>query len=165
MLLLGHGASGDARSMAPWVAALRACGVEARAVSLPLGNAERAARVFSSLLAESPGAALGGHSYGGRAASLAAAESAPAALILLSYPLHRPGHPDDVRTEHWPSITCPTLLLSGDRDQFAQLPLLQREAEKLQHHELVVYPGQRHGLLAVRVDAAERIAGFLRSLP
>lgn len=150
--------------MAPWVAALGDAGVEAHAVSLPQGNADRAARVFSSLLAERPGAAIGGHSYGGRAASLAAAGAAPAALVLLSYPLHRPGHPDDVRTEHWASITCPTLLLSGDRDQFAQLPLLQREVGRLRHHELVVYPAQRHGLLGVRADAAGRIAAFLSGL-
>lgn len=162
-LFLAHGASGDARSMAPWVAALRDNGIEAHALNLPQGNAERAARVFTSLLTETPGAAIGGHSYGGRAASLAAATHAPAALVLLSYPLHRPGHPEVLRTEHWPQITCPTLLLSGDHDQFAQLPLLQRETEKLPRHELVVYPGQRHGLLAVREDAASRIAAFLRA--
>lgn len=149
--------------MAPLVAALGAAGVDAQAVDLPMGNAERAARVFTSLLVARPGVAIGGHSYGGRAASLAAAENAPAALVLLSYPLHRPGHPEDLRTSHWAGITCPTLLLSGDRDQFAQLPLLRREAATLPRHELVVYPGQRHGLLAVRADAAERIARFLRA--
>ena len=147
--------------MAPWVAALKDAGVEAHAIDLPMGNAERAAHVFTSLLATTPGAAIGGHSYGGRAASLAAAEGAPAALVLLSYPLHRPGHPEDLRTAHWASITCPTLLLSGDRDQFAQLPLLRREVARLAEHELVVYPGRRHGLLAVRDDAAGRIAVFL----
>jgi predicted alpha/beta-hydrolase family hydrolase len=149
--------------MAPWVDALRDVGVDATAVQLPRANATRAAEVFLSAMAASPGAALGGHSYGGRAASLAAAESAPSALVLLSYPLHRPGRPEEVRTEHWPSITCPTLLLSGDRDQFAQLPVLDREVSRLRHHELVVYPGRRHGLLTVRDAAAERIAMFLRN--
>jgi alpha-beta hydrolase superfamily lysophospholipase len=53
------------------------------------------------------------------------------------------------------------LLLSGDRDQFAQLPLLQREVAKLPDHELVIYPGERHGLLRVADDAAQRVAAFL----
>ena len=160
-LLLGHGASGDAQSMRPWVEELAAHGVAARALDLPKGDAQRAAAVFERPLRSEPGAAIGGHSFGGRAASLLAAERVVHALVLLSYPLHRPGHPDDMRTEHWPRIACPVLLLSGDRDQFAQLSLLEREVRRLRHHELVVYPGQRHGLLAVKADAAARIAAFL----
>ncbi|MBV8195023.1 MAG: dienelactone hydrolase family protein [Candidatus Dormibacteraeota bacterium] len=160
-LFLGHGASGDARSMAPWVAALRPNGVEARTLQLPKANAERAADVFRTSLRELPDAAIGGHSYGGRAASLVAAGQDVTALILLSYPLHRPGHPDDLRTDHWPRITCPVLVLSGDHDQFANIELLRREVRKLRTHELVVLPGQRHGLLAVKEEAAARIAAFL----
>ncbi len=85
-----------------------------------------------------------------------------AALVLLSYPLHRPGHPDDLRTAHWSSIDCPVLLLSGDRDPFAKIDLLRREVRSLRNGELVVYPRLGHGLLTVREDAATRIAGFLR---
>lgn len=84
------------------------------------------------------------------------------ALVLLSYPLHRPGHPDELRTAHWSSIDCPVLLLSGDRDPFAKIALLRREARLLRNGELVVYPRLGHGLLTVRDDAATRIAGFLR---
>lgn len=163
-LLLGHGASGTARSMRPWVEALAERGVVATALELPKANAVRAAAVFAAAVGAEPGTALGGHSYGGRAASLLAAERRIAALVLLSYPLHRPGHPEDLRTEHWPRITCPVLLLSGDRDPFAQPHLLRREVAKLQRHELVLYAGQRHGLLPVKDDAAQRIAAFLVSL-
>lgn len=161
VLVLGHGASGDARSMAPWVRHLDALGIVARAVDLPRSNAARAQEVFRAALADEPNAAIGGHSYGGRMASLVAAEQPVTALILLSYPLHRLGHPGDLRTEHWPRIASPVLLLSGERDQFAQLPLLQREVTKLRQHELVVYPGERHGLQRVADDAAHRIAAFL----
>jgi len=52
-------------------------------------------------------------------ASLLAAAQPVAALILPSYPLHRPGHPEELRTAHWPRIECPVLLLSGGRDPFA----------------------------------------------
>ena len=162
-LLLGHGASGTAASMQPWVRSLAAHGVAGVALELPKSNADRAAEVFKRALADEPEAAIGGHSYGGRVASLLAAAQPVAALVLLSYPLHRPGHPEDLRTDHWRRIACPVLLLSGDRDQFAKLDVLQREARKLKRAELFTYPGQRHGLLNVKEDAAQRIATFLAS--
>lgn len=163
-ILLGHGASGDARSMRPWVDALAAHEVDARTLDLPKNRVEAAMRVFEASLQQSPAAAIGGHSYGGRAASMVAAEQPVAALVLLSYPLHRPGHPEDLRVEHWPRITCPVLLLSGDRDPFARADLLRREAGRLARAELVIYPGLGHGLLPMRERAAARIAGFLGSI-
>lgn len=63
--------------------------------------------------------AYGGRSFGGRCCSVAVAEGLPAAaLVLLSYPLHPPGKPDNVRVEHFPAITVPTLFVSGRRDPF-----------------------------------------------
>ena len=62
---------------------------------------------------------LGGRSYGGRMCSLAVAEGLPAAgLVLLSYPLHPPGKPDNLRTEHFPALALPCLFISGERDPF-----------------------------------------------
>jgi len=76
---------------------------------------------------------LGGRSMGGRMCSMAVAgatgntakgsvpleEPLPAAgLILISYPLHPPGTPDRLRTEHLPDVTVPTLFVSGDHDPF-----------------------------------------------
>ncbi len=162
-ILLGHGASGTPESMRPWVTELAKHGIDATALNLPKSNNDRAIDVFRGALAEQPGAAIGGHSYGGRMASLLAAQEPVSALVLLSYPLHRPGHPDELRTSHWPRIECPVLLLSGDRDPFATIELLRREVKSLRDGELVIYPGQRHGLLPLRVDAAARIAAFLVS--
>lgn len=63
--------------------------------------------------------ALGGRSFGGRACSVAVAGGLPcAALILLSYPLHPPGKPDNLRVDHFPDIGVPTLFVSGDKDPF-----------------------------------------------
>lgn len=64
---------------------------------------------------------LGGHSYGGRQGSmLAAAEPRLVeALLLLSYPLHPPERPDQMRTAHFPSLQTPALFVSGVRDGFA----------------------------------------------
>lgn len=64
--------------------------------------------------------AIGGRSFGGRMCSMLAAEGHPiAALVLLSYPLHPPGKPDQLRIEHLANISVPTLLVSGTRDPFA----------------------------------------------
>jgi predicted alpha/beta-hydrolase family hydrolase len=151
--------------MRPWVEALRTHGVTARALDLPRSSNERAIAVFRDALATEPGAAIGGHSYGGRMASMLAAEQSMQALVLLSYPLHRPGHPEELRTAHLSLITCPILFLSGDRDQFAKVDLLRQEVAKLPNAQLMIYPGLGHGLLAVREDAALRIAAFLRASP
>lgn len=61
-----------------------------------------------------------GKSYGGRMASMAAAEGAisPRGLIYLGYPLHPPGNPDKPRTAHLPSVTQPQLFVEGTNDPF-----------------------------------------------
>jgi predicted alpha/beta-hydrolase family hydrolase len=62
---------------------------------------------------------VGGRSYGGRMCSLAVAEGMPAAgLVLLSYPLHPPGKPDQLRIEHFPHLEVPCLFVSGRKDAF-----------------------------------------------
>ena len=63
--------------------------------------------------------AYGGRSFGGRACSVAVAEGLPAAsLVLLSYPLHPPGKPDNLRVDHFAALTVPSLFVSGERDPF-----------------------------------------------
>ncbi len=63
--------------------------------------------------------ALGGRSMGGRMCSMAVAEGLPAAaLILVSYPLHPPGKPENARTAHFDAIGVPCLFVSGTRDAF-----------------------------------------------
>ena len=64
---------------------------------------------------------LGGHSYGGRQASmlLASGPTLARGLLLQSYPLHPPGRPDALRTEHLPRLQVPTLFVHGRTDPFA----------------------------------------------
>ena len=63
---------------------------------------------------------LGGHSYGGRQASILAADdpTIAEALLLLSYPLHPPSKPDKPRTEHFPKLRTPTIFVHGATDPF-----------------------------------------------
>jgi hypothetical protein len=172
---VAHGASGSAASMAPHVRGLVARGVDARAIDLPLKKAEAAVPAFRSIVPDRPGRGgassaptaigVGGQSYGGRVASLAAAlpETQYAALVLFSYPLHAPGSPGgaDERTSHWPRISCPVLLLSGERDPFARLDLLRARVPLLGDAELVTYPDLGHTLRPVLEDALDRAAAFL----
>jgi uncharacterized protein len=159
---LAHGASGDATSMRPYVKALQARKLTASAIDLPKSKAERAVPLFIEKVPA--GAIAGGHSYGGRVASMAAVEVRYAAVILLSYPLHRPGHPQDLRTEHWPKIDCPVLLLSGESDPFARVDLLRSSVQLLRKAQLVTFPGVGHGLLPVIDVAMDRVAEFVRGL-
>jgi hypothetical protein len=53
------------------------------------------------------------------------------------------------------------LLLSGDKDPFAKVELLEMQVKRLKDHDLVIYPGMGHGLIPVAADAAKEIADFL----
>jgi pimeloyl-ACP methyl ester carboxylesterase len=165
---LGHGASGTAASMAPFVAGLKRRGIDAVAIDLPKRKAEEAIPAFHLVVPSAPDVAVGGHSYGGRVASLAAAEpDAPyRALVLFSYPLHPPGAPErtDSRIAHWPAIRCPVLLLSGESDPFARIELLRSSVARLERAELVTYPRLGHTLKSVLEDALDRTAEFLHGV-
>lgn len=168
-IFLGHGASGTAASMAPFVDGLRARGLDARAIDLPKRKAEDALPAFHSAVPSARDVVVGGHSFGGRVASLAAAESgAPyAALVCFSYPLHPPGAPErtEARIAHWPAITCPVLLLSGESDPFARIELLRTVVPLLAYGQLVTYPRLGHTLKPVLDDALDRVAAFLATIP
>lgn len=164
-LLLAPGASGGVERLAPHVRGLQRRGVQARAIALPRGRTDPALAVYRRLLAElgSERTMIGGHSFGGRVASLLAADVEIAGLVLLSYPLHPPGRRErwEERTAHWPAIDCPVLLLSGESDPFADIGLLRRAVERLSHGQLVTYARVGHGLGPVLDDALDRVAEFV----
>ena len=68
---------------------------------------------------------MGGRSMGGRIASMVAADvdgigpvARLAGLVLICYPLHPPGKPENLRIEHLPDIRVPCLFISGTKDPF-----------------------------------------------
>jgi uncharacterized protein len=78
-------------------------------------------RAVDVLRSQTPGRIfLGGHSYGGRQGSMLAAEQPQlvAGLLLLSYPLHPPRKPAELRTAHFPQLKTPSLFVHGGRDPF-----------------------------------------------
>ena len=88
----------------------------------------------------------GGHSYGGRQTAMAAAEHPALAdgLLLLSYPLHPPGHPEKLRTAFFPELRIPTLFVHGSRDPFGSLEELQNEIQQI-HARAEILPVERSG--------------------
>jgi hypothetical protein len=99
-----------------------------RPLGPPLGTAEldqaglrRALQVMRTKI---PGRIfLGGHSYGGRMASMLAAQDSSLAdgLLLLSYPLHPPRKPQQLRTAHFPKLSTKSLFVHGARDPFGSI--------------------------------------------
>ena len=161
-VILGHGASGSAASMKPYVAGFARRGIDAEAVDLPRSNVERAVDVFVARAGRD--VVAGGQSFGGRMASMAAVRAKFAGLVLFSYPLHRPGYPDQLRTEHFKEIHCPVLFMSGDRDPFARIDLLKKWVKVVPAARLEVFPGQGHGLLPVLDQALDVAAAFIEEL-
>lgn len=103
---------------------------------------------------------LGGHSYGGRQASLLAAEDAQVAdgLLLLSYPLHPPHRPAQLRTAHFSALHTPALFVHGTRDPFATAEELAAALALIPGRTTVVsFEGAGHDLRAGRSRGAEHV--------
>jgi predicted alpha/beta-hydrolase family hydrolase len=97
---------------------------------------------------------LGGSSYGGRQATLLMAEKTSAenpkladGMLLLSYPLHPPGKPQQLRTDHFPKIETPAMFVHGTRDSFGSIEEMAAALKLIpSRHELVTVEGAPHGL-------------------
>src|SRR6185295_9899595 len=99
----------------------------------------------------------GGQSYGGRQATMLAADE-PALvdpLLLLSYPLYPPGKPGRLRTEHFSRLKIPAIFVHGTADPFGSVAEL-REAVALIPAPTQVLPVERagHDLRRGRFDLA-----------
>ena len=106
---------------------------------------------------------LGGHSYGGRQASMLAAETPGLAdrLLLLSYPLHPPGKPEQLRTAHFPKLHTPASFVHGSKDPFGSLDELNNAIVLLpQPAQLLAIERAGHDLGRDHSAVAARIAGF-----
>ncbi len=94
---------------------------------------------------------LAGHSYGGRQATMLCAEEPElvSGLLLLSYPLHPPRKPEQLRVQHLPSLRTPSLFVHGSRDPFASVEELQKAMHLIAaKHELLEVDGAGHDLKA-----------------
>ncbi len=107
-----------------------------------------------------------GHSYGGRQSAMAAAErpEMAAGLLLLSYPLHPPGRPDQKRTSYFPELKTPVLFVHGTKDPFGSVEEL-REAMTLipVRTDLLIVDRAAHDLKRAG-DMADEILTRLRGV-
>jgi len=166
-MLLSHGAGGNCEAplMVAVAEAFREAGYcvlrwdlpfrQLRPRGSPGGSGERdrdgirqAAQELRQLTSGVP-LYLAGQSYGGRQSSMAAAEDSSLAdgLLMLSYPLHPPGKPAQLRTDHFPKLRVPAVFVHGTRDPFGTVDEL-REAIKLipVAARLQVVEGAGHGV-------------------
>lgn len=169
VVILWHGAGGDV-DQAHLVAVARAAADEGAFVArarfgyrmagrkgpdrmpkLLLHARETIEEVVARSGIDTPRLLLGGRSMGGRAASMLVAEGQHAdGLLLLSYPLHPPGKPDQLRDAHLPAVVCPMLFIAGDRDNLSRLDLLVPVVERLvPRATLEVFSGANHGFSKV----------------
>ena len=136
VLAHGAGANRDSPVLRAVAGAFAAHGIAALRIDLPFRQArpkgppspawaerdrEGLRRALAALARRCPGRlVLGGHSYGGRQASMLLADAPGLAqgLLLLAYPLHPPGRPERRRTEHLITLRTPTVFVHGTRDPF-----------------------------------------------
>jgi predicted alpha/beta-hydrolase family hydrolase len=172
-LLLTPGASAD-RNQSSLVA------IEAAVSPLPVSRIDlpnrppkaiTAVQAEAAALVDSAGIkphalALGGRSYGGRMCSMAVADGTPAVgLVLISYPLHPPGRPDQLRVEHFGQLRVPCLFVSGTRDAFGTPAELEHHAGMIPGKVTHVWvEGGNHGLRGKDTEVANAVAAWLRAL-
>lgn len=98
---------------------------------------------------------LGGHSYGGRQGSMLAAEEPQLVdgLLLLSYPLHPPRKPAELRTAHFPQLKTPLLFVHGGRDPFGSHDEMKAAMALIPAQKsLLEIEGAGHELLGKKAD-------------
>lgn len=121
----------------------------------PRGSAERDQEglraVVEAMRRLDPGRVfIGGHSYGGRQASMLAASEPHLVecLLLLSYPLHPPNRPAEMRTKHFPMLQTPALFVHGVRDGFGTIAEMESALCQIPAHtELLPIPNAGHELM------------------
>lgn len=108
---------------------------------------------------------VGGRSFGGRMCSMAAAAGLDvAALVLVSYPLHPPGRPERLRTEHFPELRLPCLFVSGRRDAFATPEELERETATIPGPVTRVFVDGDHSLRKSEAEVAGIVATWVAGI-
>ncbi len=110
---------------------------------------------------------LGGHSYGGRQASILAANEPELVgrLLLLSYPLHPPQRPAELRTAHFSALRTPALFIHGARDGFGSIEEMEAALKMISARtQLIPVPGAGHELMTPRNSnelTAQLVPAFL----
>src|SRR6185312_9324519 len=184
-VVLAHGAGGDCQAplLVTIAEAFASSGFYVLRCDLPFRQRRRFGPPFPAQAADDrngiksaaaemrklvPGRILvGGHSYGGRQASILASEDPAAAdgLLLLSYPLHPPKKPENLRTAHFPRLQIPCLFVHGTNDPFASIEELQNAMGLIAGPtELSVIERAGHDLARGKFDVLALVVNCFRKL-
>jgi predicted alpha/beta-hydrolase family hydrolase len=104
---------------------------------------------------------LVGRSFGGRICARLAALEPPNALVLLGHPISPPNRPRPDDEAALATVTCPTLIVQGDRDTLGPLAVLRRIADQNSQIEIVVLTGVGHPFGARQAEGLRRAADWL----
>jgi predicted alpha/beta-hydrolase family hydrolase len=105
--------------------------------------------------------ALVGRSFGGRVCTRLAAVEPPTALIVLAHPIAPRGRPRPEDEAALAAVSCPTLIVQGDRDALGPLDVLQRIAAQNSSIELYVLKGAGHNFGPRQAEGLEYAASWL----
>ena len=197
-VLLAHGAGADrnAPALVATAQALAGAGIPSLRFDFPYRTAGRrapdrppvllaAVREAAAELSQRTGLpperlVLGGRSMGGRYCSMAVGDPVDPltalGLLLLGYPLHPAGKPDQLRVEHFPRLNLPVFFISGDRDALAEKTALEQWAgtipgQVLFHwiaggdHSFRVPKSLGGGAALVMTEVAAAALGWMATLP
>ncbi len=182
-IVLTHGAGADSKSrlLVGMAEALTACGFVALRFDLPFRQERpHGPPSFGSAKRDREGIRLaieamrkrvsgrvyaGGHSYGGRQATMLLAEEPALAdgLLLLSYPLHPPRKPQELRTGHFPKLGTPALFAHGTRDPFGSIVEMRAAVELIPaRHAIFEIENAGHDLLG-KSSAGDTVAHIAKA--
>lgn len=171
-LVLTHGAGANANSplLQAVAAAFAASGIQVLRCDLPFrqkrpfgppspATAEEDRRGLRAAIDEMRAICAGrvfagGHSYGGRQASILVSEDPGFVdgLLLLSYPLHPPKKPANLRTAHFPALRTPALFVHGTRDPFGSIEELATALQLIPAPTRIATVESGHDLLQGKFD-------------
>lgn len=180
-LLLYHGAGSDRnhssllaveRAVSPWTCVRANFPYRHEGRKAPDRAPKLLASVREALAGLTAPVVIGGRSMGGRICSMVAAgadgqEPPPnvAGVVLISYPLHPPGKPENLRVEHLDDITVPCLFIQGSGDSFGTPDELAPWTAGIAGGvTTVVIDGGRHELRGADQRIADEIRDWLASL-
>ncbi|MGH8959573.1 MAG: alpha/beta hydrolase family protein [Acidimicrobiia bacterium] len=178
-ILLAHGAgtNQDHPVMVATRSALARGGLQVMTFNYPYSEAGRSGpdsterllgchrAALAKLASRCPaGSFLAGRSMGGRMGTYLAAEGADVrGVICYGYPLHPPGKPDRLRTDHLGAIRVPMLFFQGDRDALSRSDLFDRHVRSLRNVKVVDLEADHSlgGLRSIELLARETLSFVL----
>jgi hypothetical protein len=175
VLAPGYGGAAEGPILRALARELEAVGIVSRAIAFST-RGKRPSRGYETELAELRAArdslraehggpiALVGRSFGGRMCAFLAAVEPPDALAVLGHPIAPPERPRPRDVAALEAVTCPTLVVQGERDELGPIAVLERIAGANPRVDLVVIAGAGHDFGAREGEAVRAAARWLDSV-